>query len=72
MRGHPEHQRDRFGQGADHGPKLNMSNMSEMAGPFVGTYGFAAAVVGFGKLSRLRFETGGSDQLRSTNFSSDA
>src|SRR5580700_5513758 len=48
--------------------KLNRSNKSPMAGPFVGTYGSLGAVTGLGKLSRLRLVTGGKLQFLSMNL----
>jgi hypothetical protein len=48
--------------------KLNRSNKSPMAGPFVGTYGSLDAVTGLGKLSRLRLVTGGKLQFLSMNL----
>src|SRR6185312_8053391 len=44
---------------SDHGVcvKSNTSHRSAMAGMLVGTYA-SAATVGFGRLSRLRFDTG--------------
>jgi hypothetical protein len=49
--------------------KVNMSNRSLIAGLFSGTYGLSFMVLGLGKLSRLRWLTGGKFQLRSMNFS---
>lgn len=48
--------------------KLNRSNKSPIAGPFVGTYGSLGVVTGFGKLSRLRLVTGGKLQFLSMNL----
>ena len=49
-------------------PKLNRSIRSAMAGLFSGTYGLLLLVMGLGKLSRLRLETGASPQFASINF----
>ena len=49
--------------------KVNASNRSVSAGPFVGTYGLPAAVTGFGKLSRLRGLMVPIFQFRSMNLS---
>ena len=48
--------------------KLNKSNKSPIAGPFVGTYGSLGVVTGLGKLSRLRLVTGGKLQFLSMNL----
>jgi hypothetical protein len=41
---------------------------SPIAGPLIGTYGFAAEVLGLGRLSRLLFESGLSLQFLSMNL----
>jgi hypothetical protein len=50
---------------------VNSSIKSPIAGPLIGRYGSSSEAIGFARLSRLRLEMVGSDQLRSTNFNSD-
>ena len=52
--------------------KSNIPIRSPNAGLFSGTYGFFLSATGFGRLSRLRFDSGASFQLRWMNFSIDA
>jgi hypothetical protein len=51
--------------------KSNNVIKSVMAGPFMGTYGFSGRASGFGRLSRLRSDSGDTRQLRSMNFRMD-
>src|SRR5579872_1382205 len=52
--------------------KVNMCRISPIAGLLVGKYGAAARLLGFGRLSRLRAESGLSRQLSSMNFAIEA
>src|SRR6516165_288841 len=52
--------------------KSNMSKRSPIAGMLTGTYGLPPAVMGLGRLSRVRAVSGFKRQLRSMNFSTDA
>jgi len=52
--------------------KVNISMRSPIAGPLVGKYGADERLIGLGRLSRLRLESGLSLQLRSMNLIIDA
>ena len=56
---------------ADERWKSNSDIRSPIAGPFVGTYGSDPLATGFGRLSRLRPDSGGRPQLASMNFSTE-
>src|SRR5271155_3138032 len=54
------------------GGKANMSKRSPIAGMFKGTHGFNSSImIGFGRLSRLRFEILLRRQFRSMNLRTD-